>query len=149
MERQVELGDWRLETRDWRFFQSLVSSLVMRMEAEPELITIVEGPPPEFKAADEVWMYSLLEASRPYLISLCQVRSLKGQVLMERCQRAWSSQRPIRLDFPTLSGLRKQLEIVAARHDKLPEGDLLNLWVRHQPQDIADNALDRPDEDGT
>ncbi len=117
------------------------------MEAEPELITIVEGPPPEFKATDEVWMYSLLEASRPYMISLCQVRSLKGQVLMERCQRAWSSQRPIRLDFPTMSGLRKQLEIIAARHDKLPEGDLLNLWVRHQPQDIADNTPRRDDED--
>ena len=119
----------------------------MRMEAEPELITIVEGPPPEFKAADEVWMYSLVESSAPYLISLCQVRSFKGQVLMERCQRAWSAQRPIRLDFPTLSGLRKQLEIIAARHDKLPEGDLLNLWVRHQPQDIADNSPNRADED--
>ena len=117
------------------------------MEAEPELITIVEGPPPEFKATDEVWMYSLLEASRPYMISLCQVRSFKGQALMERCQRAWSSQRPIRLDFPTMSGLRKQLEIIAARHDKLPEGDLLNLWVRHQPQDIADNTPRRDDED--
>lgn len=113
------------------------------MEAEPELITIVEGPPPEFKSVDEVWMFSLLEAARPYMISLCQVRSFKGQVLMERCQRAWSSQRPIRLDFPTLSGLRKQLEIVAARHDKLPEGDLLNLWVRHQPHDISDNASNR------
>jgi hypothetical protein len=110
------------------------------MEADPELITIVEGPPPEFKSVNDAWMYSLLESSRPYFISLCQVRSFKGQVLMERCQRAWSSQRPIRLDFPTMSGIRKQLEIVAARFDPLPEGDLLNLWVRHQPQDIEDNA---------
>lgn len=119
------------------------------MEAEPELITIVEGPPPEFKSVDDVWMYSLLESSRPYVISLCQVRSYKGQMLMERCQRAWSTQRPIRLDFPTMSGLRKQLEIIAARYEKLPEGDLLNLWVRHQPQDISDNKprRDRDDED--
>lgn len=117
------------------------------MDADPELITIVEGPPPEFKSADEAWMYSLLEAAQPYVISLCQVRSFKGQVLMERCQRAWSSQRPIRLDFPTYSGLRKQLEIVAARFDKLPEGDLINLWVRHTPQDIADNTPRRDDED--
>lgn len=116
------------------------------MDAEPELITIVEGPPPEFKAVDEVWMYSLVESSSPFLISLCQVRSFKGKMLMERCQRAWSSQRPIRLDFPTMSGLRKQLEIVAARHDKLPEGDLLNLWVRHRPQDVADNSPHRADD---
>ena len=57
------------------------------MEAEPELITIVEGPPPEFKSVDDAWMFSLMESSRAYFISLCQVRSLKGQVLMERCQR--------------------------------------------------------------
>jgi len=117
------------------------------MEAEPELITIVEGPPPEFRATDDAWMYSLLESSRPYIVSLCQVRSYKGQLLMERCQRAWSSQRPIRLDFPTLSGLRKQLEIIAARCEKLPEGDLLNLWVRHAPQDISDNAPRREDDE--
>ncbi|HZQ06407.1 MAG TPA: hypothetical protein VFD70_07480 [Anaerolineae bacterium] len=117
------------------------------MTPDPELITIVEGPPPEFKTVDEAWMYSLLESARPYFISLCQVRSFKGQVLMERCQRAWSSQRPIRLDFPTMSGLRKQLEIVAARYEQLPEGDLLNLWVRHQPQDIEDNMPRREDGD--
>ncbi len=117
------------------------------MAADPELITIVEGPPPEFKSADDPLMYSLLESSQPYMISLCQVRSFKGQALLERCQRAWLSQRPIRLDFPTLSGLRKQLEIVAARYDKLPEGDLLNLWVRHTPQDIADNMPRHEDGD--
>ncbi len=38
------------------------------MEAEPELITIVEGPPPEFKTVDDGWMYSLLESAHPYFI---------------------------------------------------------------------------------
>jgi hypothetical protein len=96
---------------------------------------------------DEAWMYSLLESARPYLISVCQVRSFKGQALMERCQRAWSAQRPTRLDFPTMSGTRKQLEIVAARFEQLPEGDLLNLWVRHQPKDVEDNRPARTDEE--
>ncbi len=117
------------------------------MEADPQLITIIEGPPPEFRTVNEEWMYSLMDSARPYFISLCQVRSLKGQVLMERCQRAWHTQRPIHLDFPTLSGLRKKLEIVAARYDPLPEGDLLNLWVRHQPHEIQDNHPRRLDED--
>lgn len=117
------------------------------MEAEPELITIVEGPPPEFKTVNDEWMYSLLDSARPFFISLCQVRSLKGQLLMERCQRAWSTQRSIQLDFPTMSGLRKKLEIVAAKYEPLPEGDLLNLWVRHQPHDIQDNTPRRADAD--
>lgn len=109
------------------------------MDTEPELITIVEGPPPDFKPAEEAWTYSLLESTKPYFVALCQVRSLKGQVLMERCQRAWASHRAIRLDYPTMSGLRRQLEIIAARFEHLPEGDLLNLWVRHQPSDIEDS----------
>jgi hypothetical protein len=108
------------------------------MEAEPELITIIEGPPPEFKSANEAWLYSLVESPRPYSVSLCQVRSLDGRKLLERCQRAWQSGRATRLDFPTMSGLRRQLEIVAARYEKLPEGDLLNLWVRHQAADLED-----------
>jgi hypothetical protein len=110
------------------------------MQAEPELITIIEGPPPEFKRANEAWLYSLVESSKPYLLSLCQVRSFNGQGLLERCHRAWKSGRPIRLDFPTMSGLRRQLEIVAARFEKLPDGDLLNLWVRHEPSDLEDLA---------
>lgn len=110
------------------------------MQADPELITIIEGPPPEFKRADEVWLYSLVESWIPFSVSLCQVRSFNGEKLLERCQRAWQSGRATRLDFPTMSGLRRQLEIVAARFEKLPEGDLLNLWVRHQPSDLEDVA---------
>jgi hypothetical protein len=116
------------------------------METEPEIITIVEGPPPEFKSVDDLWTLSLIEATRPYFIASCQVRSLNGQALLERCQRAWHSQRSIRLDFPTMSGLRRQLQIVAARYDKLPEGDLLNLWVRHGADELRDIAP-RGDED--
>lgn len=116
------------------------------MEADSELITIIEGPPPEFHIAEEVWTFSLLESTRPYLVSRCQVRSFNGQALLERCQRAWAAQRPIRLDFPTFNGLRKQVEIIAARYERLPEGDLLNLWVRHQPHEI-DDAWPRGRED--
>jgi hypothetical protein len=116
------------------------------MEADPELITIIEGPPPEFKSVSEPWTMSLVEGDRPFKVSLCQVRSFKGQTLLARCQRAWSGRRPIYLDFPTLNGLRQKLEIVAARYENLPEGDLLNLWVRHQPSDIGDIAPRSDDE---
>jgi hypothetical protein len=110
------------------------------MEADAELITIIEGPPPEFKGAREAWLLSLTESPRAYSVSLCQVRSFNGLKLLERCRRAWKSGRETRLDFPTMSGLRRQLEIVAARYERLPEGDLLNLWVRHLPADLEDVA---------
>ncbi len=110
------------------------------METEPESITIIEGPPPEFKDVSEVWTLSLVEASDPFDVSLTQVRSFKGQALLDRCRRAWGGRRPIYLDFPTYSGLRRKLEIVAARFEQLPEGDLLNLWVRHRPDEIQDVA---------
>jgi hypothetical protein len=116
------------------------STVIRRMEADPELITIIEGPPPEFKVVNEAWLFSLIESPRPYSVSLCQVRSFNGSKLLERCQRAWQSGRTTRLDFPTMSGLRRQLEIVAARYEKLAEGDLLNLWVRHLPADLEDVA---------
>ncbi len=116
------------------------------MEKEPELITIIEGPPPEFRTVGESWAYSLIDADKPYYVSLCQVRSFKGEALLQRCQRAWSSERPIYLDFPTMSGLRRKLEIVAARYQKLDEGDLLNLWVRHEPADLEDQTPPEQDE---
>ncbi len=107
---------------------------------EPESITIIEGPPPEFKDAEQVWTLSLVEALTPYEVSLTQVRSFKGQALMDRCHNAWKSHRSIYLDFPTYSGLRRRFEIIAAKYDQLPEGDLLNLWVRHRPDEIEDVA---------
>ncbi len=110
------------------------------MEADPELITIIDGPPPDFKTVIEPWTLSLLESDRPFQVSLCQVRSFKGQVLLDRCRAAWSRHRSIYLDFPTMSGLRQKLEIVGARFEKLPEGDMLNLWVRHGLHDLDDVA---------
>ena len=110
------------------------------METEPELITIVEGPPPQFNRVEDSWAYSLVETTWISFVSQCQVRSLNGRALLERCQRAWASQRAIRLDFPTMSGLRRQLEIIAARYEKLAEGDLLHLWVRHHLGETEDAA---------
>ncbi len=107
---------------------------------DAESITIIEGPPPEFKDAEQVWTLSLIESLAPYDVSLTQVRSFKGQALLDRCRNAWSTHRTIYLDFPTYSGLRRRFEIVAAKFDKLEEGDLLNLWVRHRPDEIEDVA---------
>lgn len=106
------------------------------MTSEPEFITIVEGPPPEFWPVADAWAYSLVEASTPYRLAMCDVRSLKGKMLRDRCQRTWAEGRPMMLDFRKMDGLRHQLEIVAVRLEELPEGDLLHIWVKHKPDEL-------------
>jgi hypothetical protein len=113
---------------------------------EPELITIVEGPTPNFQLDAAPWALSVLEGQSGYVIAHCQVRSLKGEVLMERCERAWREQRGIRLDFKQVDGLRRQVSIVSAKLDKVEGTDVLHLWVRRKLNSliarIGDNSSD-------
>ncbi len=103
---------------------------------EPEQITIIEGPTPEFRFVSDPWTLSILEGTAPYIIATCQVRSFNGQKLVERCERAWSNKNSIRLDFRQLDGLRRQLDIVAARLEKVEGVDVLNLWVRQKMKSL-------------
>ena len=98
--------------------------------AESELITIIEGPTPEFHISTDPWTFSVLEGKGAYVTAACQVRSFNGQKLMERCERAWRTNRPIRLDFRQMDGLRRQVDIIGARLDKVDGVDVLNLWIR-------------------
>jgi hypothetical protein len=101
-----------------------------RDSAEPELITIVEGPTPEFHMSSDVWTLSVLEGQKAYVPATCQVRSFNGEKLLERCRRAWQTRRPIRLDYRQMDGLRRQVDILGARLDKVEGVDVLNLWIR-------------------
>ncbi len=109
---------------------------------EPELITIVEGPPPEFQMARELWPFSLWEGNVPQAMAYVQMRTFNGPSMLERCLRAWSQARPVMLDFPQMDGLRRQVEVLAARTTKVDEGDVLNLWVALP----ADEVVTEPDE---
>lgn len=97
---------------------------------EPETITIVEGPTPEFRIDINPWSLSILEGKSAYLTAACQVRSFNGAKLLERCQRAWRTQRATVLDYKQSDGLRRQVEIVSAQLEKIDGVDVLNLWVR-------------------
>ncbi len=97
--------------------------------SEPEKITIIEGPPPEFMLAHDVWSMSMWEGTLPRTVGVCQMRTFNAGALMERCQRAWGEGRPVLLDFPQMDGLRQKVEILAAKPGRVEEGDLLNLWV--------------------
>ncbi len=114
----------------------------MTQSIEPELITIIEGPTPDFRMVMDPWSLSVLEGSSAYLIAACQVRSFKGAELMERCNRAWTEHRPIRLDYRQMDGLRRQVDIIGARLEKVDEVDVLNLWVRQPVKRLINMAND-------
>ncbi len=99
---------------------------------EPELITIVEGPEPQFGAHDDTWALSLLEGPRHVGLEHCPLRTFNGPAMVERCRDAWEQGRPVLLDFPNRLGLRRRLPVAAARYEAIPEGMVLHLWVRER-----------------
>ncbi len=99
------------------------------MEIEDK-ITIIEGPPPTFEAVSEGWVLGLAEGPSLSDIALTQLRTFNGPALVERCHRAWRHQHTIYLEFKSEDGLKQQAPIVAARHVRAEEGDMLFLWVR-------------------
>lgn len=117
------------------------------MESEPEVITIVEGPTPEFRAVGDPWTFSVLEGQSAYIPAACQVRSFNGRKLMDRCHRAWSTMRAIRLDFRGMDGLRRQVDIIGAKLDQVEGVDVLHLWVR-QPIRALIGGSDVPSSPG-
>jgi hypothetical protein len=106
----------------------------MMNTAEPELITIVEGPPPEFRPAPDLWPLSVYEDPQPQIAAMCQMRTFNGPKMVERCRRAWSEDRPVKLDFPDEAGMRQQVKVVAVRWSEVEEGHVLHLWVQSPAQ---------------
>lgn len=99
-------------------------------QPKPAYITIVEGPPPEFRDVDNGWPLSVLEGSDSGNVAMCEMRAFNGPKLVERCQHAWGEGRPARLDFPTGDGSRGELDILAVRWEAVEEGHKLYLWVK-------------------
>jgi hypothetical protein len=118
-------------------------------EAEPELITIVEGPTPEFRPSPNLLFRSIYEGPEDAEISTCELRTLNGESIVERCRNAWKEGRPVRLDFPDYMRMRQQFDVVGMRLQELDEGPMLMLWVR-QPVDqeeYEEEGFDDDDDD--
>jgi len=96
---------------------------------EPELITIIEGPTPEFRPTPQDWVQSVLEGPMDRLVAICQLRTGNGEDIMARCRNAWQDGRPVRLDFPDEMRMRQQIDVVSMRLEQLEEGPSLMLWV--------------------
>jgi hypothetical protein len=97
---------------------------------EPELITIVEGPTPEFRPSTQLWLHSVYEGPSDADVSTCELRTMNGPDIVERCRDAWREGRPVKLDFPDYMRMRQQRDVVGLRLHEVPEGKVLTLWVR-------------------
>ncbi|HNS39328.1 MAG: hypothetical protein LC131_10920 [Anaerolineae bacterium] len=113
---------------------------------EPELITIIEGPTPDFVPNYQGLVQSVYEGPADMDVALCQLRTGNGEDIRDRCLRAWQEGRPVRLDYPDDLRLRQQVDVVALRLTEVDEGELLLLWVS-LPGQMEDVGEDESDDD--
>ncbi len=113
---------------------------------EPELITIIEGPTPDFMPNPQGWMQSVYEGPQETDVALCQLRTGNGSDIVERCQQAWQEGRPVRLDYPDDLRLRQQVDVVALRLTQIEEGELLLLWVTMLWEEEVDEGSEMDDD---
>ena len=118
---------------------------------EPEYITIVEGPTPEFRPSNDFSIHSILEGPGDSYSALCEMRTLNGPDIVDRCQQAWKEGRPVRLDYPDEMRLRQEVDVLALRLQEIEEGLVLQVWVRYLVDDALQqeeaNEMDDEDED--
>jgi hypothetical protein len=118
-----------------------------------EKITIIEGPPPTFEAANESWVLGLNESPKLAEMAITRLRTFTGPALVERCYRAWRDHQSIQLEFRTPEGLERMAPIVAARTLDVDDGQMLLLWVRLDADEVElelgyeDDAGDESDDD--
>jgi hypothetical protein len=117
---------------------------------EPELISIIEGPTPEFSPTPERWLQSIQEGPRDKAIAMCRLRTATGGDILERCNDAWKEGRPVKLDFPDDLRMRRQADVVAMRLAEVDEGEMLLLWValdyEVEIREIGDDDFDDEDD---
>jgi len=113
---------------------------------DPELITIIEGPTPDFMLNPQGLVQSIYEGPTEMDVALCQLRTGNGYDIKERCLRAWQEGRPVRLDYPDDLRLRQQVDVIALRLTEVDEGQLLFLWV-NMPSILDDDGLEEDESD--
>lgn len=114
---------------------------------EPELITIIEGPTPEFRQSPYLWFQSVYEGPEDADVAMCELRTFNGEDILERCLGAWREGRPVKLDFPDHLRMRRQLTVVAMRLQQLEEGPLLVLWIRQPESEFEEEEFDEGEDD--
>lgn len=96
---------------------------------EPEYITILEGPTPDFRSNIQLWNWGIYQGMNENDIGWCELRTANGDDIRARCQRAWREGRTVQLDYPDELRMRRYVDVVAMRLSEAPEGQILSLWV--------------------
>ena len=109
---------------------------------EPEYITVLEGPTPDFQAAPSLWMQAVYEGPVDAAVARCELRTGNGEDILDRCRDAWAEGRPVRLDFPDDMGLREEVDVVGMRLREVHEGTVLVLWVRWPIEEEEEEEYD-------
>jgi hypothetical protein len=97
---------------------------------EPELISIIEGPPPQFQFVDDQSHLLFQSTQGPFEMARTDTRTFNGPKMIARCQNAWAEKRAVMLEYKDMDGLKQRVEVCGIRFDKLDEGTLLQIWVR-------------------
>jgi len=122
------------------------------MVTEPELISIIEGPTPEFQPTPQRWLQSIHEGPDDRAVAMCRLRTMSGEDIMERCYRAWDEGRGVKLDYPDELRMRQQADVVAMRLTEVDEGKMLLLWVsldyEIEYEEVDDDDFDGEEDDG-
>ena len=113
---------------------------------EPELISIIEGPPPQFTFVDDQSLLVPQDTQGPYEIARCDTRTFSGPKMIARCHNAWEQKRAVMLEYRDVDGLKQRVEICGIRFDKLDEGTLLQIWVR-MPVEMQLIEIEEDDEE--
>lgn len=121
------------------------------MVTEPELISIIEGPTPEFQPTPQRWLQSIHEGPDDKAIAMCRLRTMNGEDIMARCYQAWDEGRAVKLDYPDEMRMRQQADVVAMRLTEVDEGKMLLLWVsldyEVEIEEVDDDDMDDEDYD--
>ena len=113
-------------------------------------ISIIEGPPPTFERIEAGWVMGLSESANQYELAITHLRTFNGPALVERCHRAWRKQSTMYLNYRNQMGLEERAPIFAARNVETPDGHMLLLWVRRDPEEVEEeDSADIDDDDET
>ena len=101
-----------------------------------EKITIIEGPTPEFREVNGLWIQGVAESPGQYDTYFTELRAFDGLSLVDRCSKAWARNEIIVLEYRTEGGLVDEITIIASRLEETDDGDMIQLWVRQPREDV-------------
>lgn len=101
-----------------------------------EKITVIEGPTPEFREVNGLWIQGVTESPAQFETYYTELRTFDGNSLVERCRNAWRSREAVVLEFRNEAGLTDEIPIIAAHADQSEDGEILQLWVRQLREEV-------------